>query len=820
MSERGKRSARGPRNNEPATRAKRARTRTATKIEPSEVAAAAVSTAAADAAAAPASAAGSTTAADVTTSEADVNDDTVLEEPVQYMLIQSAIEHSGLVPHMINSYNCFVTEMLPRILEEHSLIITRGRRELSEHRIRIIGTSIELPSVREFDGTVRRITYTEAKLRGLNYASNVCVDVEHSIAPVVDGVPGEPESCDTWRALPLCLIPTMVGSVLCTSTQGLGNQRECPMDSGGYFVFNGNDKAILAQEKLKTNTIFVFPGKYGTKLACTCEIRSCHEAKMRSTSTLYIHCTQSSSACIPSLSATVPFITVQIPIAHLFVLLGCETLEDMLDYCVGAAHDGGGVVSAETARLAVAVIENSFDGLSVAAVQATVAKGCTRHKTAEGRARYMDHIITHEVLPHVGIDPTPDILHKKRLFLGLMVRRSATVLVGESAPDDRDTYANKRIDTAGMLMSLLFRQLMRRTVKHISQQIHRSIEHQKAVVVPDILKMAKITSGFRYAFGSGNWGTQSKGPATQSGVVQTLVACNIVSSWANLRRINTPINREGKAPKPRQLHASSWRRVCPVETPEGGSCGLVKNLALLCHVRMLCPVGQLADVLWRYCSQVVPIDGPGAATSETYSSHLPIHLNGIVHGFVAPEHVDCVLAAMRLARRRGAIPYDCSVYQQPTGLHVESDAGCLLSPVLELASIDRLPELVARHPPGGSASLWAELVQEGLIQYVDNAEEQGLRVAQFSRDLPGVPRYTHIEIHPSLINGLCASIIPFSHHNQAPRNCYQVPSGLTTDLTMCGSRRWGSKRSGSTRATSAHAWTWSATCLTTRRLRW
>jgi DNA-directed RNA polymerase II subunit RPB2 len=746
-------------------------------------------------------------------------DNDVLEEPVQYMLIRSAIEHSGLVPHMIHSYNCFVTEMLPRILEEHSLIITRGRREPVEHRIRIIGTAIELPSVREFDGTVRRITYTEAKLRGLNYASNVCVDVEHSIASVVDGIPGEAESCDTWRALPLCLIPTMVGSVLCSSTQGLGNHRECPMDSGGYFVFNGNDKAILAQEKLKTNTIFVFPGKYGTKLACTCEIRSCHEAKMRSTSTLYIHCTQSSSACIPSLTATVPFITVQIPIAHLFVLLGCETLTDMLDYCVGSAHDGGGVVSAKIARLAVAVIENSFDGLSVAAVQATIAKGCTRHKTAEGRARYMDHIITHEVLPHVGINPTPEVLHKKRLFLGLMVRRAASVLVNESAPDDRDTYANKRIDTAGMLMSLLFRQLMRRTVKHISQQIHRSIEHQKAVVIPDILKMAKITSGFRYAFGSGNWGTQSKGPATQSGVVQTLTACNIVSSWANLRRINTPINREGKAPKPRQLHSSSWRRVCPVETPEGGSCGLVKNLALLCHVRMLCPVGQLVDVLWRYARcWVVPIEGPGAATPDTYSSHIPMHLNGIVHGFVAPDDVDAFLVAMRLARRRGALPYDCSVYQQPTGLHVESDAGCLLSPVLELASIHRMPELVARHPPGGSASLWAELVQEGLIQYVDNSEEQGLRVAQFSRDLPGVPRYTHIEIHPSLINGLCASIIPFSHHNQAPRNCYQVTKTTLTRSDSAVSQRWESRLSGSMPAISVLGWMSSVTCSTTQRL--
>ena len=33
--------------------------------------------------------------------------------------------------------------------------------------------------------------------------------------------------------------------------------------------------------------------------------------------------------------------------------------------------------------------------------------------------------------------------------------------------------------------------------------------------------------------------------------------------------------------------------------------------------------------------------------------------------------------------------------------------------------------------------------------------------------------YTHCEIHPSMILGVCASIIPFPDHNQSPRNVYQ-----------------------------------------------
>ena len=32
--------------------------------------------------------------------------------------------------------------------------------------------------------------------------------------------------------------------------------------------------------------------------------------------------------------------------------------------------------------------------------------------------------------------------------------------------------------------------------------------------------------------------------------------------------------------------------------------------------------------------------------------------------------------------------------------------------------------------------------------------------------------FTHCEIHPAMILGVCASIIPFPDHNQSPRNTY------------------------------------------------
>ena len=47
---------------------------------------------------------------------------------------------------------------------------------------------------------------------------------------------------------------------------------ECPLDPGGYFIVNGSEKVLIAQEKMATNTVYVFQMKDG-KYAYKTEIR-------------------------------------------------------------------------------------------------------------------------------------------------------------------------------------------------------------------------------------------------------------------------------------------------------------------------------------------------------------------------------------------------------------------------------------------------------------------------------------------------------------------------------------------------------------------
>lgn len=67
-------------------------------------------------------------------------------------------------------------------------------------------------------------------------------------------------------------------------------------------------------------------------------------------------------------------------------------------------------------------------------------------------------------------------------------------------------------------------------------------------------------------------------------LLQVLNRLTYASSLSHLRRANTPLGKEGKQAKPRQLHNTQWGMICPCETPEGGSIGLVKNLALMAYI--------------------------------------------------------------------------------------------------------------------------------------------------------------------------------------------------------------------------------------------
>ena len=125
-------------------------------------------------------------------------------------------------------------------------------------------------------------------------------------------------------------------------------------------------------------------------------------------------------------------------------------------------------------------------------------------------------------------------------------------------------------------------------------------KNQKTIV----LKANIIENGFKRALATGDFGIKQSS-SSKVGVAQVLSRLTYASSLSHSRRISTPIDKSGKLIPPRMLHNSTWGFLCPAETPEGQSVGVVKNLSYLAHVTIRCNSKPILDIVENY---ITPID--------------------------------------------------------------------------------------------------------------------------------------------------------------------------------------------------------------------
>ncbi len=682
-----------------------------------------------------------------------------------WYIVNSYFKKYGCVRHQIESFDHFLLFSLPQIVQESNeikIIQKDAQGEEEEHIISLCNLSIQKPMVTESDGTEKILLPHMARCRSLNYNCTVLVDVVHDITKN-----NEKKERRLYREVCLCKLPAMIGSECCY-TKTSENPHECRLDQGGYFICNGIEKVLLGQEKLHTNQCYVFTVKQPSRYFLQCEIRSCHEMKLRSTSTLYIYITNTKHGATPEMVAVLPFVNMQIPILALFRLLNVHTRSEVMNLIIGTEE-------VDESSLLCSILDNDTTAdMNVEALLEWIGKEGTKELTKERRQKYLDHIVNCEILPHMGLFNTPAVLKEKSAYLGLMIRKLIKVYTGEIESDDRDNYSNKRVDSSGMLFALLFRQVFRAAQKSCTTILHKASEAGKLSFtnVGDVIATKKITSAFRYALATGNWGIQSqKGTTAQTGVAQMISRMTIVSTLSYLRKINTPIAREGKSPKPRLLHHTAWGIICCVESPEGGACGLVKTLSMLTHVRVGTHSGAIKEQLNLIKESLEGVYKLLETPGKVRSLGVPLMVNGCLYLYLETEDIaDIVMEKMRDLKRSFVIPFDTSVSMIDRTVHIDTDPGCLMRPLIRLSKVKEIPRIIKETKT--YELLWDTLMKEQVIEYVDKQEEMTLRVSLWStrEDHSGA---THAEPHPALICGICAGLIVFPDCNQSPRNTYQ-----------------------------------------------
>ena len=118
-----------------------------------------------------------------------------------------------------------------------------------------------------------------------------------------------------------------------------------------------------------------------------------------------------------------------------------------------------------------------------------------------------------------------------------------------------------------MTCNIVFR-LFRNLTKEIRLYAQKFIDKGKDFNLELAVKTRIITDGLKYSLATGNWGDQKKAHQARAGVSQVLNRLTFASTLSHLRRLNSPIGRDGKLARPRQLHNTQWGMICPAETPE------------------------------------------------------------------------------------------------------------------------------------------------------------------------------------------------------------------------------------------------------------
>lgn len=122
----------------------------------------------------------------------------------------------------------------------------------------------------------------------------------------------------------------------------LTKRGECVYDQGGYFVINGSEKVIIAQERMSNNHVYVFKKKQPSKFDWVCETRSHVPHGARPTSTMFLQMYGAGSRDAidgHQIRTTLPYIRVDIPIVIVFRALGFIADKDILELIVYDFND-------------------------------------------------------------------------------------------------------------------------------------------------------------------------------------------------------------------------------------------------------------------------------------------------------------------------------------------------------------------------------------------------------------------------------------------------------------------------------------------------
>jgi DNA-directed RNA polymerase II subunit RPB2 len=728
-----------------------------------------------------------------------------IEEP--WTLIESYFRNQHLkqlVRHQLESYNDFVMHQLQKTIEMFNPLNVVSEQdydnESGKYKLEIIinfnNFSIHRPQIHENNGATKLMFPQEARLRNFTYSSNMTIDM--NIKYIIRSGKNLDQMQTFYKIIPniqIGKLPIMLKSSICVLNQykhvSSEETGECKFDAGGYFIINGSEKTVLAQERAAENKVYCFNiSKNSTKYTWQAEIKSVPDFKCISPKQINMMITTKSNSLGTSIYVEIPRMKAPIPLFIVFRALGIINDKSICEKIVLNVDDKkykkmifglqGSIVEANTYMTQELAIKYIVSHVMYTPINMDKEQG------AKKKHEFALDVLNNDLFPHCKTHT------QKVYFLGYMANKLLRASFGWISTDDRDSYLNKRIDLTGVLLNNLVRNYMNKVVKDSAKQIIREIntgswrssdDYENIINNTNIYKIIKSTTienGLKRALSTGDFGIKNIN-TNKVGVAQVLSRLTYISSLSHLRRINTPIDKSGKLIPPRKLHNTSWGFLCPAETPEGQSVGVVKNISYMTHITISSDSSSLYTYIEKYINDFDNVD------SHLLESGVKVFINGSWVGMAKDPKI--LFLEFKKLKHSGMINIYTSIIfdYKNREIRICNDAGRLTRPVLRVENntdillTRNIIESLRKNELSWEDLLINTKLDSSIIEYIDPDEQNSIMIAMKPSQLytqeQYIYKYTHCEIHPSTIFGILASCIPFPEHNQSPRNTYQCAMG-------------------------------------------
>jgi DNA-directed RNA polymerase II subunit RPB2 len=683
-------------------------------------------------------------------------------------------------------------------------------KQMYRYSLKFDNIMLKAPSD-EFDYDT--ISPNDARIRHINYSSKLIVDIKQ----IQEIINFESNTIDEKilyheKKINIGAIPIMVRSKYCTTNikKDIPNL-ECPYDPGCYFIIKGLEKVVVSHERICENKELIFPKKDTTfpdGVMYSVQVNS------KAPDSTNINITSIKMLKDKTILLTMPHFS-EIPVFIIFRVLGFESDEQIINHIVYDNTDTNMInmikPSLTNSSKETYKDDNGEDHKIITKEDAEnyliqKMKTSRKYNETDSEIRHMqkkEHLLSileNELFSHMEKGMT-----EKGYYLGMMCNKLLQCILKRIEPDDRDNFINKRIDLPGALMTRLFEQYLKKMINECSKNFKKRMGGLTTDVNPSniigLIKSMTIEQGFTTALATGNWGSNKK-----KGVAQPLHRHNYLNTISYFRRIITPSPdaAASKMDKMRHIHSGQYGFIDPVESPDGEKIGIQKHLALSASVTInskeqIKIIKDLLDnkpEIFTYLTDV---------PSFKIKTNTKVFISGQWYGMT--DKPIQLVEYLRTMRSKGVIVKMVGIAHnyKTKEIRINTDGGRLYRPLLKVKNnklllTNEMLNEIDMNINSKKISTWNDFISKynDAIEYVDCEESENLMIAMttdilneernkmlnkvitdknsnnntINRYSNVYRKFTHCELNPAMMLGSVSSNIPFSEHNQSPRNIY------------------------------------------------